>query len=353
MTEAPAHSDDHRLMGVVRHDVEQVRSQLRPWFRRALPDADDVLIDLPTTPKSGGSSETFLIDIDIVEGSGQRRERMVVRLEPTVHLIYQRPSLEPQFRTLQVLGEQGRGPVPKTYWYERDPSILGAPFFVMGRVDGKVPDDRYYSGGLFVDSPPAEREAMWCSAIAALASIHLADPDDFGFLAKPELGATPLEQELKLWDTYADWMGCPVTPIQQRAQRWLHDRKPGDMPVGLSWGDARIPNMIFEDGACKAVLDWETVSLCGSECDLGWLLFFDWLVAEGHEMPRLAGVPDRDSTVQMWSRMVGRTPDHLEWAEVFATWRFSMIRDRALHLAKVAQQQPDTLLERLHYLVGD
>jgi aminoglycoside phosphotransferase (APT) family kinase protein len=354
MTDATAQPEesDHKLMGVVRRDVEQLRSHLLPWLRKTLTDADDVVLHLPTTPKSGGSSETFLIDLDIHEGRAKRRERMVVRVEPTVHLIYQRPAIEPQFRTLQVLSEQGRGPVPKMYWYEPDPTILGAPFFVMSRVEGKVADDRYYTGGLFVDSSPSEREAMWNSAIEALASIHLADPARFGFLDRPELGTTPLEQEVALWDSYVHWMGVPVTPIHERAQRWLHDHQPRDMPPGLTWGDARIPNLIFQDGVCRAVLDWETVSLCGPECDLGWLLFFDWLVSEGHDTARLAGVPDRDSTVKMWSQLVGRTPDRLEWAEVFATWRFCMIRDRALHLANVKQQEPDTLLERLHYLVG-
>ncbi len=354
MTDAAAHTDnfDDRLVGVVRRDVEQLRSRLLPWLRKTITNADDIVLDLPTTPKSGGSSETFLLDLEIYEGRAKRRESMVVRVEPTAHLIYQRPALEPQFRTLQILGEQGRGPVPKMHWYEPDATILGAPFFIMSRVPGKVADDRYYTGGLFVDSSPSEREAMWCSAIEALVSIHLADPVQFGFLDRPELGSTPLEQEMALWDKYVDWMGVPVTPIQERAQRWLHDHQPRDMPHGLTWGDARIPNLIFENGACKAVLDWEAVSLCGPECDLGWLLFFDWLVSEGQDTPRLAGVPDRERTVQIWSQLVGRTPDHLEWAEVFATWRFCMLRDRALHLANVKQQEPDTLMERLHYLVG-
>lgn len=352
MAEVPEHADDHRLMGVVRRDLVEVRASLLPWLRRTIAEADDIALALPTTPKSGGSGETFLIDFSVIEGRVFRYERMVVRLEPTVHLIYPQPSLEPQFRTLQVLGELGRGPVPNARWYESDVRILGAPFFVMDRVEGRVPDDRYYTGGLFVDSSPAEREAMWCSAVEALASIHLADSERFDFLDRPELGSTPLEQEMALWKIYVDWMGVPLTPVQERARRWLEDRFPSDMPHGLTWGDARIPNMIFANGACKAVLDWETVSLCGPECDLGWLLFFDWFVSEGHETARLPGIPDRDATITMWSRLVGRDPEHLVWAEVFATWRFSMIRDRALHLANVKQQQPDTLVERLRYLVG-
>ena len=344
---------DEELMGVVRRDVEELKTRLQPWFREKIAGADDIVLHLPTTPKSGGSSETFLIDVDIYERCAKRSERLVVRIEPTAHLIYQQPSLERQYRTLQLLGQQGRVPLPQTWWYESNAAILGAAFFVMGRVDGTVPDDRYHISGLFVAASPSEREAMWYSALEALANIHLACKDDFGFLDRAELGSSALDQEMAVWDMYADWMGVPVGPIQERAQRWLRDRQPHDMPAGLTWGDARVPNMIFADGACKAVLDWETVSLCGPECDLGWLLFFDWLVSTGHQAPRLAGVPDRDATLQFWSKLVGRSPDHIEWAEVFATWRFSMIRDRALHLANVKIQEPDSLIDRLHYLVGD
>ena len=39
---------------------------------------------------------------------------------------------------------------------------------------------------------------------------------------------------------------------------------PDERPTGMARGDARLGNMVVHDDACRAVLDWETVSLGGA-----------------------------------------------------------------------------------------
>uniref|UniRef100_UPI00202888D2 phosphotransferase n=1 Tax=Caballeronia sp. ATUFL_F1_KS39 TaxID=2921766 RepID=UPI00202888D2 len=65
-------------------------------------------------------------------------------------------------------------------------------------------------------------------------------------------------------------------PTVDAGLAWLLANQPQDEPVGLSWGDARVGNMIFSDARCVAVLDWEMVALGNPEQDLGWWLFLDW-----------------------------------------------------------------------------
>ena len=42
----------------------------------------------------------------------------------------------------------------------------------------------------------------------------------------------------------------------------------------LSWGDARLANILWRDFEPTAVLDWEAVAIGPRELDLGWMVFF-------------------------------------------------------------------------------
>jgi aminoglycoside phosphotransferase (APT) family kinase protein len=313
---------------------DELRRVLLPWLRRRLPGASDIDLPQPQQPDAGGSSETFLLDPMIHDGGMQRRAEWVLRIQATSFQVYLDPSVERQFRVLQLLGQSAAAPVPRTLWYEPDPRILGAPFFVMERVAGRSPGNVYHARGLFADATPTARTAMWCSALQAMARIHRADVTCFGFLARAELGATGLEQELAYWDQYARWCGSPLRPVQLQAREWLRAQLPRERGTGLAWGDARPGNMLFRDDQCVAVIDWETVSLAGAETDLGWWLFYDWMVSAGMGTPRLAGLGDRTETIGLWEQFVGRKAQALDWHEVFATWRYSLVSDRARQLMR-------------------
>lgn len=46
-----------------------------------------------------------------------------------------------QSAVMALAGERTAVPVPRTLWQESGPEILGAAFFVMGRVEGVIPPD--------------------------------------------------------------------------------------------------------------------------------------------------------------------------------------------------------------------
>ena len=86
--------------------------------------------------------------------------------------------------------------------------------------------------------------------------------------------------------------------------------------------------MIFRDGRCVAVLDWEMATLGPAEMDLGWFLFMDRHHSEGIETPRLPGFPGRAATIARWEAGVGRSAEHVEFWEAFCAWRFSVVMAR-------------------------
>lgn len=303
-----------------------VREAILPWLVARLGHPDEIALPSPQTPTAGGSSTTFFLDPVFRTSGAEQRLELVLRIEATGYQIYQDPSVERQFQVMRTLHRLGGVPVPRCLWFEADPRLLGAPFFVMERVRGEVPDSSYHQRGLLAAASPAERRGMWESALAALASVHRTDAAQFPFLARPQ-------QELAVWAAYAEWTQAPRRDVQERAFGWLQDQRPGSTVTGLAWGDARLPNMIFRDNECGAIIDWETASLAGAETDLGWWLCYDWLISDGRAIPRLDGLGDRATTLSAWEQLVGRKAQAIQWHETFATLRLSLITDRALQLA--------------------
>jgi aminoglycoside phosphotransferase (APT) family kinase protein len=315
-------------------DLQELGQALLPWLHLRIPEAESITLPALRRPEAGGSSETLFLEPLIQEHGRVRREAWVLRVEATVHQIYQDPSVERQYRVMQALAQSGSVPVPSVLWYESDRSVIGAPFFLMERVDGVIPNPLHNSSGFLTQITPSEREVIWLSAIQTLAKLHSVQSEPFRFLAHPSLGETALDQELVVWDSYMRWSGAAVRPIQERAHRWLSDQIPRGQPIGFAWGDARPGNMIFRNGACVGVIDFETASLGGAETDLGWWLFYDWFASEGFGVARLPGLGNREDTIRVWEQFAGRKALDMQWHELFATWRFSLISDRAGHLAR-------------------
>jgi aminoglycoside phosphotransferase (APT) family kinase protein len=312
---------------------------LLPWLHARLPDADRIELPAPHKPDAGGSSETYFLSPRISSGGLTREPQWVLRIEPSEYQIYQHAAVEPQYRVMQTLRRIGAAPVPRMLWYEADPVVLGAPFFIMEKVAGEIPGAFTHSQGLLPGLEVAARHALWLSAVEAMAQVHAADPLEFAFLGRPGLGPTGLDQEIVAWDEYARWTKAPIRPVQERAREWLGANLPAYRPTGLAWGDARLGNMVFDGGRCVAILDWETVSLGGAETDLGWWIFFDWMMAEGLGVPRLEGIGDGDALLSAWARFAGREARDMVWHELFATWRYSLVSDHARHLARL--RDPD------------
>ena len=268
----------------------------------------------------------------------QRSESLVVRVQPMGFQVFPEYDLALQVRTLELLGATDV-PVPRVLWFEpEDRSVLGAPFYVMARVAGRVPTDQppYHAGGWMTEASPAEREAIWWGGIECIAKIHRLDWKalGFGFLEKPELGATAASSASS--PTTAATSRGPRAGSRSRRSR---PRSPGSRRTrrrtsrpSCLWGDARIGNIIFDGTRPAAVLDWEMVTLGSPEADLAWAIFLDRHHSEGIETPRLAGFPSYEETVARYESLTGHRVKHLHYYQVFAGFRFAVI------FLRIAQQ---------------
>lgn len=321
---------------ILGRDLAATRTVIAHWLRQRLPDATRVHVPPLRAAEGGSSSETLFLDPEIETADGIQRQHWVLRIQASGYQVYQNPSVEHQYRVMDAVAKAGSVPVPAMLWFEADNSLLGAPFFIMERVAGEVPHERYHSQGILFDASPAERRQMWLSGIEAMAAIHRIDPHHVSFLAQPALGPTGLDQEVAAWDAYLDWAKLAAHPVLDRARVWMATHMPPQRPTGLAWGDARLGNMIFADHRCRAILDWETASLGGAESDLGWWIYYDWWITEGAGVARLDGIGGREETIRAWEDFSGRKAQAMEWHEMFATYRFAIISERAIALMALA-----------------
>lgn len=321
-----------------RRDLEADGQKFERWLRARLPNATDLRMSPLVSPTSSGfSNETLLFELAWTEDGHTKSEKLVVRIQPIGYQVFPEYDLGLQFRTMQLLAATDV-PVPRMLWLEsQDSRVFGAPFYVMAQVAGRVPTDQppYHTGGWMTEISPAEREAIWLGGFDAMARIHRLDLDatGFGFLRRPELGATPLDQEIAYYEKYYAWAARGrENPTLEAAHEWLVAHKPGPEREGLVWGDARIGNMIFDGTKPAAVLDWEMVSAGSPERDVGWAIFLDRHHSKGIDTPRLEGFPSYEDTLAYYEECSGHRIRNLHYYQVFAGWRFGII------MLRIAQQ---------------
>ena len=187
-------------------DRDEVRRRLEAWLATRLPAGAAPRIDaLEGTSANGMSSETLLVDARWREDGAERSERLVARLAPGPEDVPVFPSydLGRQFDAIRLVGELTDVPVPPVWWSEPDAAAIGAPFFVMSRVDGRVPPDvmPYNFGDSWLhDASPADQRHLQDATVDVIARLHaIGDaPARFAFLAPDTAGDTPLRSLLAL-----------------------------------------------------------------------------------------------------------------------------------------------------------
>ena len=318
-------------------DPEAARERLNAWLSARMGDATDVAVTAVRSPATRGfSSETLPFDAEWTRGGERHRGAYVARVAPTAYQIFPeaRSGFDRQYRVMRALTEHTGVPVPDVHWFEPDPALLGAPFFVMDHVAGRVPSDMppYHQDGWVAELDATARARMWWGTLEHLARVHRLDHHRLGldFLDERAYGAPGLDQRLGYYAEYLPWAYDGPQPTARAALDWLvANRPPQRHPPSRLWGDARLGNVVFAgDGTPRALLDWENATLGAPEEDLAWFCYLDRHHSEGINVPRLAGFPDRAETVAGYERLLGRPLDDLGYYETLSAFKFGVIMAR-------------------------
>ncbi len=348
-------------------ELAELQPRLLAWLQEKMPEARDVAISNLERSGAGISNETFLFNLTWQDHGKPKSEGMALRCAPKSYPVYPDYDLSIQFRVMKAL-HGSEVPVSRVYWLEQDDKVLGTAFYVMGKIEGVVPPEfpPYHSFGVYFESTPEKRARMWWSAIEAMSRVHKANWKNLGlsFLGAPRGVTDPLDRQLEYFQRYLNWAKDSPDerqPVLESALKWLRENRYAPARVTLCWGDARMPNTMFNpEGDVVALFDWEMAFLGDPQADLAFFLLLDWVDSEGYGIPRLEGAPGRDETVQRYQELTGWKVDQLHYNEVLAVFRAGIVMLKVLKNFKklgVAMNQDDAesnnpCTQRLAALLG-
>lgn len=206
----------------------------------------------------GQSNPTFFLD--------HGRRRMVLRKQPAGPILKGAHAVDREFRVLSALVGTDV-PVPGPVLFHADPGVVGTPFYLMERLDGRV-----FHDAALPDAEPAERRAIYLAMASTLASLHRVDPSAVG-LADFGRPGNYFERQIARWSK--QWAQSPTKdmPELDRLAEWLTaNLPPDDGQMVIAHGDFRLGNLLFHPTKPRvtAILDWELSTLGHPLADLGF-----------------------------------------------------------------------------------
>jgi aminoglycoside phosphotransferase (APT) family kinase protein len=345
-------------------DVSTLPAVMSQWLSTVLPGGAKPEITVESgVDTTGMSSETIILTARWQQDGQPIEQKLVARVAPAHDDVQVFPTyrLDHQFEVIRKVGELTDVPVPRVRWLEATGEVLGTPFFVMDYVDGVVPPDVMpytFGGNWFADAPPERQRALQDATVGVLAKLHAIPNAEktFGFLAQG--GDTALRGHFNWVRSWYDF-GVPDigrSPLVERTFEWLEDNWPTEAaarePV-LLWGDARVGNVLYQDFAPVAVLDWEMVTLGPRELDIAWMIYAHMVFQELTGLAGLPGLPEvmREEDVRAtYQRLTGVEVGDLRWFYVYSgvMWACVFMRTGARRVHFGETEKPDDV-ESLFY----
>ena len=200
--------------------------------------------------------------------------RLVLRKKPAGPILRGAHAVEREFRILAALRDT-QVPVPSVLWLEEDASILGTPFYLMERLEGRVFSDCTLPG-----VSARDRREMYMDMARTMARMHALRPGQIGLQDYGRAGHY-FERQIARWSKQYGDAGGPRIPALDALVAWMPENMPrDDGAVSIVHGDFRLGNMMFHPTEPKiiAVLDWELSTLGHPLADLGFCVM-PWLSA--------------------------------------------------------------------------
>lgn len=268
----------------------------------------------------GASRELWSLDAEIEAESGAQRHELVLRRDPPGRSGESDRGLE--FQLLRAAGAAGV-PVPGVHWCSTDPGVLGAPFFLMDRLEGETLPRR------LLRDPRYERarQGMVAELGAILAQIHRVDAEapELAGLARSSQGAGSGREEVARIAEGIRQLAVEPHPVLDLAERWLLERAPELERRVLVHGDYRIGNVMFGTEGVRGVLDWELAHLGDPIEDLGWLCVKAWRF--GNDGLPVGGIGQREELLRAYEEAGGAPvdPDALHFWEVCGNFKLALV----------------------------
>jgi aminoglycoside phosphotransferase (APT) family kinase protein len=307
----------------------------RRWYDGQRPG--EIAGELTASLVAGGKSN---LTYEVTDGSRE----WIVRRPPLGHVQATAHDMGREYTAMSALAGTDV-PVPEMYARCADPDVIGAPFYVMEKVEGVA-----YRRASELDELGADRTAAIASRLVeVLAALHAVDPAEVGLT---EFGRPQgfLERQVRRWGQQLEGSKTREHPDADELHRLLTAQVSAveagaGSAVGIVHGDYRLDNcLVGSDGQggdrIHAVVDWEMATLGDTRTDVALMLVYEALGASAggdlvSDVAKAHGWPDSDAQLAAYAAASGQAPG-------------ALTSDMSWHLA-LAYFKLAVILEGIHY----
>lgn len=267
--------------------------------------------------------------------------RLVLRKKPPGPLLPSAHAVDREYRILKALAGSAV-PVSPVVLFHGEDDVVGTPFYLMERLDGRVFHDTALPG-----VAPPERRQMYFAMAETLAALHgfdwqAAGLADFG---KP---GNYYARQIARWGRQWRETKTHDIPAVDRAFDWLTAHLDDSPETTIVHGDFRIGNLMFAPDAPRvvAVLDWELSTLGHPLSDAAFSCL-PW-----HSTPQMyagivgldregLGIPTQAEYLERYCAAAGRGEGPGRFHLAFSLLRFAVILDGIAARAKAGNAAAD------------
>lgn len=262
---------------------------------------------------------------------------LILRRPPKGHRAGTAHDMVREARVMQAL-RPAYPYVPCIVAIAEDDSVIGAPFYVMERLDGIILR-RDVPPGLTLDAPAAH--ALCTAMLDRLIDLHQVNWQAAG-LAHLGKGQGYVARQLAGWSQRFAAAKTGDVPPCDDVIGWLQQHAPAqDAATTLIHNDWRFDNLVLDPQQPEniiGVLDWEMATLGDPLMDLGNALAY-WAQADDDKVylsvrqqpTHLPGMLTRAEVVQYYGQRMGLDVSRFAFYEVFGVFRLAVIVQQIWH----------------------
>ena len=253
--------------------------------------------------------------------------------------VLRRPPRGSKVRTAHDMGREARileklHPVfplaPRVLAICDDAAVLGAPFYLMERIEGAILRGPSLPEGM---SLPVEKVSALCgSFVRTLVALHGVDFAAAGLTGKPQ---GYVRRQVTGWTERWQAAKTEEVPDVEEIARWLGERLPAERAAAFIHNDFKYDNLVLDPAdpaRVVGVLDWEMSTVGDPLMDLGTALGY-WVEESDAEPLKafafgptfLPGSFTRAQIVEEYGRLCGRDVSGMLFFYCFALFKTAVV----------------------------
>ena len=221
--------------------------------------------------------------------------------------------------------------VPKVHLYCDNDDIIGAPFYIMDRVEGYIIRPNLQEQ----DSPGEEViRNVSDSLVSTLVELHNVDINEANLNNLGKIDGY-VKRQVEGWIKRYNHSKTDVIVNMDFVAKWLNDNQPLEVEGSIVHNDFKYDNLVLDKNnhsKITAVLDWEMATIGDPFMDLGTTLGY-WM--DKNDLPELKlfqlsattleGNPTREGILEMYESKSGKTISNPVFYYVFGLFKIAVI----------------------------